>query len=140
MIKQEMQLLKERCNRKELRKFALTIAAVLGLISGVLFWKESTLTSYFFYPAALLLVSGLVLPMALKPLYIGWMSFAVVMGFFMTRVILSLLFIIVFAPAGLVIRLLGKDPMQQKIEKQRASYWIPRPQRKFVPQNMENQY
>lgn len=140
MIRQEIQQFKERCSSKELRKFAITIAVVFGLFGCFLYYKQSAYASLFFLISAVLIAFGIALPKVLKPVYIGWMSFAVMMGFFMTRVILVLLFCIVFAPTGLIMRLLGKDPMHQKIDKTCKSYWLPRDDRQFVPENLEKQF
>ncbi|MFQ5628521.1 MAG: SxtJ family membrane protein [bacterium] len=140
MINQEIQSLKARCTPKELRKFGLTIGIFLGVVAGFLFWKEKPAAEYLAYIAGAFLLAGLFVPMVLKPIFLGWMSFAVVMGFFMTKVILFLLFSLVFAPAGLVIRILGKDPLHQKIDRQKESYWIKRDRKPFDPASAENQY
>ncbi len=42
-------------------------------------------------------------------------------------VLLVLMFFIVFAPVGIVLRILGKDPLDQKLDPQASSYWIERP-------------
>jgi len=140
MIKQEIQGLKARCTSKELRKFGLTIGIFLALLAGLLFWKEKPASVYVAYIAGAFLLPGLLAPMMLKPIFIGWMSFAIVMGFFMTRVILFVLFSLVFAPAGIVLRILGKDILNQKIDRQTDSYWIKRERKAFDPAHAENQY
>lgn len=140
MIKQEIKNVKAQCNPKELRMFSLTLGIFLGLIAAFLFWKEKGAVEGFAFIAGAFLLLGLVLPIALQPIYLGWMSFAVVMGFFMTRIILSLMFCLVFAPAGIMIQILRKDPLHQKIEVQRDSYWVKREHKRFDPVTVENQY
>jgi hypothetical protein len=140
MIKQEIQNLKSMCSPKELRKFGFTIGIFLAIVAGFLLWKEKPAAEIFAYIAGTFLVAGLLAPPVLKPIYLGWMSFAVVMGFFMTKVILILLFSLAFVPVGIVIRVLGKDPLKQKIDKQAASYWEKRERKPFEPASAENQY
>ena len=91
------------------------------------------------FPEAFLFF-GLVFPLILKPIYILWMSFAVVMGFIVSHIILSLIFGLVFTPAGLLIRLLRKDPLDEKINPQAESYWIKRERKPFDPHTIERQY
>jgi hypothetical protein len=58
----------------------------------------------------------------LKPAHTVWMGLALVLGFVMTRVILTLMYYLVFTPVGLLMRALGRDPMQRKLGAE--SYWI----------------
>jgi len=45
-------------------------------------------------------------------------------GTVITGFVLSLLFFLIVTPVGLLMRLLGKDPLDKKIEKDRHSYWV----------------
>ena len=51
------------------------------------------------------------------------MSFAIILGWFMTRFILSLLFYLIVTPIGLITRVLGKDFLELKKEASNGSYW-----------------
>ena len=73
---------------------------------------------------AALTVLGLTTPVVLKPVYRVWMALAVVLGFVMTRVILTVVYYLVMTPIGLVMRLLGKDPLDRRPDPGAASYWI----------------
>ena len=70
-----------------------------------------------------LLVSGLVIPIILKPIFFLWMVFASILGFIMTRVILSLLFFIILTPIGLILRLFGKQLLVLKWDESKSTYW-----------------
>lgn len=71
-----------------------------------------------------LIVLGTILPVVLRPIYILWMGFAFTMGFFMTRVILTIFYFVVLTPVGLFFRLIGRDALQRKIDRQASTYWI----------------
>ena len=71
----------------------------------------------------LFITFGFLIPIILKPIYIGWMSFAIIIGWFMTRFILSLLFYLIVTPIGLITRVLGKDFLELKKEASNGSYW-----------------
>jgi hypothetical protein len=40
--------------------------------------------------------------------------------------IIAVLFYAVFTPIGLVMRLIGRDPLGLRLERDTASYWLPR--------------
>lgn len=79
--------------------------------------------------AALLLAVTLVRVELLGPVYTGWMKVAHLIGTVFSTLLLVLLYSVAFAPAGVVLRLLGKDPLDRKIDRKRESYWCPRPDR-----------
>jgi len=139
-IFEDIQHVLARAHKKELRKFGITVGAVFAVLGGVLFWKHSALAPYLSAVAALLIMIGLALPRLLRPLYIAWMSLAVVLGFFMSRLILTVLFGVVFVPAGMVMRLLHKDPLRQRFDSQAHSYWMPRKRKAYTPEQTEKQY
>ena len=62
------------------------------------------------------------------------------MGFFVSRVILFVLFYVVLTPMGLIARLLGKDILDQKIDKSKKSYWQDREGAAKTKESYENQY
>ena len=68
------------------------------------------------------------------------MVFAVVLGFFMTRLILSFLFYIIFTIIGLTAKLAGKDFLDKKIEKDKSSYWNYRDQTEYDKITTERQF
>ena len=58
----------------------------------------------------------------------------------MTRVILGLVFILLFTPAGLIIRLLRKDPLKLRFDKTAPTYWHPRKATDSSPERMERMF
>ncbi len=140
MLYNEIKEVVANCTSTELRKFGLTIGIFLFLIAAWLFWKNKTTAEYFAYTGGALILSGLAVPAILKPVYLGWMSFATVIGFIMTRVILILIFGLVFTPVGLAMRALGKDPLSEKFDRAAKSYWLPRADRQADSKSAERQF
>lgn len=111
-------------DRAELRKFSWLVGGILLLI-GVFAWYRGVA----WHPVALwiggpLVVVGTALPLAVKPFYYAWMSLAVVLGYVMTRVILTLFFFLVLTPVGIFFRLSGRDPLHRKPDPDAPTYWI----------------
>jgi len=112
---------------RQLRKFALAMAIPLALIGAFLLWRQREYYWYFFVASGLFLCPGLLVPVVLTPLHKVWMTFSIIMGWFMTRLILCVLFFIVLTPMALLLKLLGKKLLDMKFEKDSSqSYWLAR--------------
>ena len=72
--------------------------------------------------------------------YLVWMNFAVVLGWFMTRLILGLLFYIVVSPISLISRLFGKEFLDLKTSSLNRSYWNYKDNDSVSHQNYEKQF
>lgn len=126
--------------RRRLRSFGLTVGVAFVVLAGLLFWKEKPTYPYFGGAGILLILSGLLVPSALRSIERVWMIGARAMGYVMTRVILGLVFLLVFTPAGLLIRLLGKDPMHLRFDPRASSYWHDREDEQIDPERMERMF
>jgi len=114
----------------DFRKTGWTVGGVLLAIAAVLVllqWRrgeEIHLQPVLVGLGALLVVLATVAPKLLRPFYWGWMGLAVVMGFFMSRVILTIFFFLVITPVALVFKLIGRDALHRKLDRQATTYWI----------------
>jgi hypothetical protein len=138
MIKDEIKNIKQ--SPKDLRKFGLTVGTVLLLIAFFLIWKHKPSQFYFLYIGAFLVLAGFLFPSILRPLNKVWMTLAVLLGWIMTRVILSLLFYLVITPISLIARISGKHFLDLKIDKTRISYWEKRKNVPSSPVDYERQF
>jgi len=129
-----------KSEKSDLRKFGIIVGTVLLIIAGLLFWKEKESFQLFLTIGTVLFVTGIVIPFTLKPIYWVWMVFSTILGWFMTRVILSLLFYVVFTPIGLIARLFGKQFLDLKQNHSQQSYWNMRIVETFDTQNYEKQF
>lgn len=109
--------------KSELRKFGITVGAVLGLLGGLFLWREKEYYFYFLIFSAAFLFLGTVVPILLRPIHKVWMILAVLLGWVMTRMILSVLFYLVVTPIGLLARLFGKGRLNLAFDKSTESYW-----------------
>ena len=129
-----------KSEKKDLRDFGITFGVVLGLLAGALWWKEKDTYTIFAVLSGVFFFFGLVLPRLLTPLQKVWMMFAVVMGWFMTRLILGILFYVVFTFIRGVARLFGKIFLDLKIDRSKKSYWIYREPAEFSRERYEKQF
>ena len=111
---------------KELRHFGWLVGAVLGGLFGVFFpWLfERAFPPWPWLIAVPLIVLGTFSPSLLRGPYRAWMFLGNILNWINTRIILTLLFFLVFAPLGFLARLLGWDPMGRKSVSHQTSYRI----------------
>ena len=106
-------------DRKGLRQFGLTFSAiVVGLFGLLLPWLFSAAwPTWPWLFAGVLALASLAFPPALSPLYQLWMRFGLVMAYLNTRIILFLLYTLVFVPTGLLMKIRGRDTMRRKLSR-----------------------
>ena len=80
----------------------------------------------------------LILSNLLKQIYKAWMCFARILSWINTRIILVILFYLIFAPIGLVMRLLKIDLLER--HKDKESYWKNKERIDFNPLNYERRF
>ena len=106
-----------------LREFGLVMALACTIVGGILLWKERPATPILFLVAVCFLGAAIFAPKILLPLERVWMKFAEVLSAIMTRVILCLTYYLVITPIGIIMRLLRKDLLELRLEKNAPSYW-----------------
>jgi len=115
-----------RPSTRTLRQFAALFLIVFTIAAGLRVWRGDTGTLTIALAVAGLTVGlvGLVRPDAIRYVYTGWMIAAFPIGWTISRVIVTLLFYVVFTPFALVFRLLGRDALRLRRGPTVTTYWI----------------
>lgn len=131
-------------SKRSLRSFGYVVGLVLIGIAAVVLWRHDWAPIPAVYwlggIGGTLVVLGLLVPSVLRPVYRVWMALAVVLGFVMTRVLLTTVFFTVLTPIGLLMRLFGKDPMHRTLNPSAPSYWIKKAYADESPGRLEKYY
>lgn len=138
MIVEEIKNIKS--GKSDFRKFGITMGIVLILFGGLFLWHDKDYYIYLFIIAAAFIILGLAVPFVLKPIHKVWMTISIILGWIMTRVILSILFYLVVTPTSWLARLFGKQFLDLKIDKNARSYWIPKKELKLNKADYERQF
>ena len=128
-----------RKTKKDFRNFGIVISIFLMIIAIILWFNENLFFQKIIYLSVFFLLFGIIYPRLLKPIYLAWMTFAVILGWFMTRVILILLYYLLITPLGFIMRLFGKDFLDTLINNKK-SYWNQRDHLKEQSQDYTKQY
>jgi hypothetical protein len=86
--------------------------------------------------SVIFLVLGLLNSKILTPLNKLWFKLGIFLGKIVSPIIMGIIFFLVVTPTGLIIRLLGKDVLNLKYNKNQ-SYWI---EKKGPKSKMKNQF
>ena len=119
------------------RNFGLVFGAIFLIIGiypllynqEIYYW--SCFISIFFFFLSIFFPKTLIIPNKL------WFKFGLLLGKFVSPIVMSMIFFLTITPMGLVIKLLRKDLINQKINKKAKSYWI---KRKEDLGSMKNQF
>ena len=132
----------EKLTKAELRNFGLILSGGIIVFFGLLFpflgGRGIQPTSWPWILAAVLVAISLIVPGTLGPLNRVWLFIGHVLGYINTRIILGIIFILIFTPTALLFKLLGKDPMRRSLHPQRKSYRTESIQPK--PENLSRPY
>lgn len=107
----------------------LNILAALFLIvpcaigAHLIYWRDSTY-GYVWLGIGVALFAARFIPPLFKYIFAKWVAFSIIIGYFISRILLTLIFFLVITPTGLLMKLFGKDPMDRKIDDQASTYWI----------------
>mgnify|MGYP001598972713 CR=1 FL=1 len=127
-------------DRKSLRQFGITMAVAFLIITIIIFFRHKHSLLPTIITSAIFLILAFTIPNLLKPLYILWMKLAFILGWINTRIILLIIFYLIFAPIGLGMRLLGIDLLERKIDKNKDSYWKMKEKKGFNRLDYERQF
>ena len=87
--------------------------------------------------SAIFLLLAIVAPKILNLSNKLWFKFGILFGSIIAPIVMALVYFITVLPTGIIMRLLGKNLLKQKLDKNTKSYWI---ERKEPMVTMKNQF
>jgi hypothetical protein len=111
-----------RLTASEGRRFAFTVGGAFVVLAGLALWRDrDSLAIGLGGLGATLGLLGLLVPARLGPVNRAWMGLAIVLSKVTTPLFMGLIFFVTILPIGLVLRLLGKDPL--RTSRTAATFW-----------------
>lgn len=110
--------------RRDLRRFGFAFGGGLTVLGSLLLWREKAAAPWVLGAAVTVWLAAAVAPRALAPLerLLSRVFLAVTTA--LTYVILTIVFLLVVTPIGLVRRLLGKESLGLAPDPEIESYWV----------------
>jgi hypothetical protein len=123
------------------RKFGFTMAAAAGVIGLILLYRHRMIGVIIAGSfAAFFLLFALVAPRLLEPIEKVWMAFSRVLGEINTRIIMGLLYLLIFVPLGLLFRVFGRDELRRRRVLSVKTNWEVYRKRQLNKRHYENMF
>lgn len=71
-------------------------------------------------------VVGAIKPLALRPVFVGWITATYPIGWVVSHAILAAVFFLAVTPIGILRRTIGGDPLTRRFDRGARTYWVPR--------------
>ena len=123
---------------KKLKQFGYLFAVIFILVSYFVNSEWNRLILGIF--ALLTFIVAFIKPIFLVKFYKVWMSFAFILGYFTSRIILIFLFYLLVTPIKLIAKLFRKKFLDLKIDKEAGSYWQRVEENRFSKIRSEKQF
>ena len=106
------------------RRFGLSVGIAFLVLTSLLVWRDRDVAGLITGGlGSLLVAAGLMVPTRLHPVERAWMAMAHAISLVTTPILLGIVYFLVLTPIGLVIRVLGRNPLVHR-ESEAGSYWI----------------
>jgi hypothetical protein len=115
------------------------VFTVVALIVAVLWRKDPVVPWVAIGIAAVLAALSFAAPRLLKPLNIVWFRFGLLLHRIVNPLVMLIMFVVVFVPAGLIMRI-WHDPLKSRRAPAGSSYWIDRKPDTEKAGSMTNQF
>ena len=119
------------------RSFGIVFFIVFVLIAIYPIINQGELRIWSLIISLFFLVLGLFNSKILTPLNKLWFKFGLFLGKTISPIIMGIIFFVVVTPIGLIMRLIGKDVLNLKLNKKEGSYWI---EKEGPKSKMKNQF
>lgn len=112
---------------RELRVFGVIMLIGCGIVGALAWsWGHPTVAKVVWGVGAVVGVVALVVPIAAKPVYLLLAVVSWPIGFVMSYVVLGIFYYVIITGTGLVFRLVGRDPLQRRLDPEASTYWQPK--------------
>lgn len=127
----------ETIRTKDVRNFLLIWGMIFTVIGFYPLTKGSQLHLWAVGVAAFFVLAAFIRPMLFTRFYTLWIKVGEFIGGIISKLVLFTLFYGLFTPAALALRVMGKDLLGKKLDKNSTTYWI---KREKQPGSLKNQF
>jgi hypothetical protein len=114
---------------RTLRQFSGLWILFLGGMAAWQGWMHgrTTLAITLTILAVIVGVPGLLVPRFIRPVFVGCTVLTFPIGWVMARLLLGVLYYVIFTPLGLLFHLFGRDVLYLRRQAERETFWMPKP-------------
>ena len=108
------------------RNFGLVFFIVFLIVSTWPLTNEEPVRIWSAIISLVFLILGLMNSKLLTPLNKLWFKFGMILGAIIAPIVMGIVFFVVITPTGLIMKIIGKDLLNNKYNNKIKSYWINR--------------
>jgi hypothetical protein len=114
-----------RPSSSTLRWFAVLSAAFLGgLGCWQFFVRENQVAAGLLLGSGVVVgVVGVIFPMVLRPIFVGWMVLVYPLNWLISHLILGMIYYCIFTPLAVFFKVIGRDALERRFRPEQESYW-----------------
>jgi len=128
--------MKEKIKLPSNRSFGIVFFIVFALIALWPLFNNSEIRYWSLSISIIFLLLGVLNSKLLTPLNKIWFKFGIVLGSFISPIILGIIYFLIVTPTGFIMRILGKDILNLK-QNNKNSYWL---EKNNKNNSMKNQF
>ena len=118
------------------KSFGIVFFIFFLIVSIFPLFKEGDIRIWSFIIAIIFLVLGLMNSKILTPLNKIWFKFGILLGNFVSPIVMSIVFFVIVTPTSIIMRVLGKNLLNLK-KGNKKTYWV---ERSKIQSKMKNQF
>ena len=118
------------------KNFGIVFFLFFLIVSIFPLFKDENIRIWSLIISVIFLILGLLNSKILTPLNKTWFKFGILLGSFVSPIVMSIVFFAIVTPTSLIMRVLGKNLLNLKKDNKR-SYWI---ERSKIESKMKNQF
>lgn len=127
-------------DKREIKKFSLIMFIGFLILGLIFYFRNKPFYLIFWVVAAGVIFLRFIFLSALIPLYKIWMRLAHILSWINTRIMLIIIFFLVFTPISLILKIIRKDLLDIKIYHDKKTYWHKKEEKVFSNVDYEHQF
>ena len=118
------------------RNFGVVFAIFFFIVSMFPLFKDEDIRIWAVIVAIIFLILGLLNSSMLSPLNKIWFKFGILLGSFVSPIVMGIVFFAIVTPTSLIMKILGKNLLNLK-RNNKKTYWI---EKSKIESKMKNQF
>ncbi|MDA9104629.1 SxtJ family membrane protein [Candidatus Pelagibacter ubique] len=118
------------------KSFGIVFFIFFLIVSIFPLFKEGDIRIWSFIIAIIFLILGLLNSKFLTPLNKIWFKFGILLGSFISPIVMGIVFFVIVMPTSIIMRVLGKNLLNLK-KGNKKTYWV---ERSKIQSKMRNQF
>ena len=118
------------------KSFGIVFFLFFIIVSVFPLFKEGNIRTWSLIIAIIFLILGLLNSKILTPLNKIWFKFGIVLGGFISPIVMGIVFFVIVTPTALIMKVLGKNLLNLKRDNKKT-YWI---EESKIKSKMKNQF